>query len=190
MKVPPIIVASVVIVLVIVGGLLVIHKSMTTQLETTPVEVTSCSQTVDSVALNTQRSLTYTCPSTGNSTLTVNLKAKLPLVATVSFVDSANVTSLLYNNTVASLAGNFPTVTNGTFGVEFILPQTTVNKVSGSIALLGQQNEQVQISVPSYPYRAYGAVVLVAALVVLAVAYFDAIRNLAHLRIRPAAPAT
>jgi hypothetical protein len=147
-----------------------------TEIESTPVQVTQCSQTVDSVALNTLRSATYTCPSAGNSTLTISFKAKLPLLATITFTDSHNATTLLYNVTGLSPGGNFPSVVDGTYRIHLQLLQTSVNKVTGTIMVYGEEIQDVDVPTTVYPYRPYGAASVVAGVLLLLVCYLDAVR--------------
>ena len=178
MKVPRLVFALIAIALVLLGGFLVVHRSTELEPESTPVQVTECSQTVDSVALNTQRSVLYTCVSTGNSTLVLGIKAKQPLLATVTFTGTANATTLLYNVTGTTPSGNFPTVFDGTFRVKLTLLQTSVDKVTGTVTLLGQEIESVEVATTVYPYRDYGALAVAAGAILFLAAYWQSMREL------------
>jgi len=105
--------------------------------------------------------VSYSCPASGNSTLQVNVKGNQLSLIVVTFVTSANVTHLLYNSTVKSVAGTFPSSINGTFLVQVINTQPLVNKISGSVTVSSEETEQVEVPIATHPYMYYGAVTAV-----------------------------
>jgi len=91
----------------------------------------------------------------------VNVKGNQLSLVVVAFVTSANVTHVLYNSTVKSVAGTFPSSINGTFLVQIINTQPVVNKISGSVTVSSEETEQVEVPITTHPYRYYGAVAVV-----------------------------
>jgi len=141
------------------------------------VQVTQCSDPVDATALNTLRSISYMCSASGNSTLEMTMKANQPLQVEVSFVSSGNLSSVLYNSSVSSIRANFPSALNGTYSVQLRNLQQTVAKATGSVLVVSQIETEVQVLVPSYPYRDYGIALFVAGAALLAYTYVVLVRR-------------
>jgi hypothetical protein len=161
------------LVLIIIGGFLVLHRAPASTSNEGLAPVTMCEYSVNAALLNAERGATYNCESVGQTTITVDLVASLPLHLEVLFVSYTGASSQLCNLTSSGTLGvHFPSSGNGTFQVRIGLLGPKLNTVSGSVSEVGQQTSEVPNMALDRPYwrDGVGAMLAAAAVLVLAIA--------------------